>query len=178
MDGMDIQITNLRSTAVDTPDGVFTIIAGSAGVLASGWTEEASALIALINPQLRAVANSDDSASGVILTEAADAVRAYYAGDATAPGTVTVHQRSGEFRQHAWEVLRRVEPGAAITYAEYAARAGNPKAVRAAAGACAMNAAALFVPCHRIIRTDGTLGGFRYGLPIKQSLLERERFLI
>ncbi|MFP5311092.1 MAG: methylated-DNA--[protein]-cysteine S-methyltransferase, partial [Actinomycetes bacterium] len=51
---------------------------------------------------------------------------------------------------------------------------GNPRAVRAAASACAFNAAALFVPCHRVIRTDGSLGGFRWGLRIKESLLARE----
>ena len=71
-------------------------------------------------------------------------------------------------------MLREVKEGERLTYSEYAARAGRPAAVRAAAGACAMNAAALFVPCHRILRTDGTLGGFRYGLPIKESLLARE----
>ena len=52
--------------------------------------------------------------------------------------------------------------------------ADNPAAVRAAAAACAYNAAALFVPCHRILRTDGTLGGFRWGLPVKQWLLDHE----
>ena len=85
-----------------------------------------------------------------------------------------MQQVSGEFRMQAWDALRAVAPGEAITYTQYAARAGRPLAVRAAAGACAMNAAALFVPCHRIVRTDGSLGGFRYGLPIKRSLLDRE----
>ena len=59
-----------------------------------------------------------------------------------------------------------------MTYTEYAELSGNAKAVRAAASACAFNAAALFVPCHRVIRTDGTLGGFRWGLGIKESLLD------
>ena len=85
-----------------------------------------------------------------------------------------VRQASGPFRVHAWEVLQTVEPGAPMTYLQYAERAGNPAAIRAAAGACAKNAAALFVPCHRIIRTDGTLGGFRWGLAVKQRLLDRE----
>jgi methylated-DNA-[protein]-cysteine S-methyltransferase len=87
---------------------------------------------------------------------------------------VPVLQMSGPFRTHAWDVLRLVRPGSPVTYTEYAVLAGNPKAVRAAASACAFNAAALFVPCHRVIRTDGSLGGFRWGLPIKESLLARE----
>ncbi|MFN3925139.1 MAG: methylated-DNA--[protein]-cysteine S-methyltransferase, partial [Pseudarthrobacter sp.] len=72
------------------------------------------------------------------------------------------------------DVLRLVQPGQPVTYARYAELAGNPRAVRAAASACAFNAAALFVPCHRVIRTDGSLGGFRWGLPVKRSLLARE----
>jgi methylated-DNA-[protein]-cysteine S-methyltransferase len=104
-------------------------------------------------------------------------VRAYYAGEVAAVGQVAVRQRSGPYRQHAWEVLRDVPAGDQVTYTEYAHRTGRPAAVRAAAGACARNAAALFVPCHRVLRSDGTLGGFRYGLPIKESLLARERAL-
>ena len=88
---------------------------------------------------------------------------------------VPVLQKSGPFRGHAWDMLRTVAPGHPVTYTEYAALSGNAKAVRAAASACAFNAAALFVPCHRVIRTDGSLGGFRWGLAIKESLLDRER---
>ncbi|QAY64877.1 methylated-DNA--[protein]-cysteine S-methyltransferase [Xylanimonas allomyrinae] len=108
------------------------------------------------------------------MADAVAAVEAYYAGDLAAPAAVPVRQRSGEFRQHAWDVLRGVEPGEVVTYTQYAQRSGRPAAVRAAAGACAMNAAALFVPCHRVLRTDGTLGGFRYGPGIKKALLARE----
>ena len=64
--------------------------------------------------------------------------------------------------------------GEPVSYTELAARTGNPAANRAAAQACARNAAALFVPCHRVIRTDGTLGGFRWGLPAKRWLLDHE----
>lgn len=103
-----------------------------------------------------------------------EAVAAYYDGDLSAPSGTPVHQHSGGFRMHAWDTLRQVAPGEHITYSEYATRAGRPAAVRAAAAACALNAAALFVPCHRVLRTDGGLGGFRYGLVIKQRLLDRE----
>jgi methylated-DNA-[protein]-cysteine S-methyltransferase len=67
-----------------------------------------------------------------------------------------------------------VAPGEAITYTELATRTGNSRANRAAAQACARNAAALFVPCHRIIRADGGLGGFRWGVDIKRWLLAHE----
>ena len=64
--------------------------------------------------------------------------------------------------------------GQIVTYREFAERAGRPAAIRAAASACGRNAAALFVPCHRIVRTDGSLGGYRYGLDIKRWLRAHE----
>ncbi|WP_418275153.1 methylated-DNA--[protein]-cysteine S-methyltransferase [Isoptericola jiangsuensis] len=163
------------STTFDTPDGPFTLVADDGVVLAAGWTTDVEALVGLVHPGLRPtevtpVPDDDPATAGPVA-----AVRAYYAGDLEAVGRVPVRQRSGEFREHAWDVLRDVAPGAPVTYTEYAARAGRPTAVRAAAGACAQNAAALFVPCHRVLRSDGTLGGFRYGLAVKESLLSRER---
>lgn len=106
--------------------------------------------------------------------QALAAVESYYSGDLEAPGRVPVLQRSGPFREAAWDALRETPPGTVLSYADYAARCGRPRAVRAAAGACAFNAAALFVPCHRVVRTDGSLGGFRYGLGVKTSLIARE----
>ena len=185
----------MDATTLTTPDGPFSILVGTGpdaaptphaagggareAVLAAGWTADLDALLALVHPTLRTGTGPGRLAPSPepdgVLAEAAQAVRAYYDGDHGAPGRVPVRQASGPFRTHAWDVLREVKPGQRLTYSEYALRAGRPAAVRAAAGACAMNAAALFVPCHRILRTDGTLGGFRYGLPIKESLLARER---
>ncbi|WP_261624222.1 methylated-DNA--[protein]-cysteine S-methyltransferase [Nesterenkonia marinintestina] len=161
-----------ETTTLNTPDGPFTIIIGGGAVLASGWTDDAASLTALIHRELCTGTGSQDD--GELLGLARSAVEDYYAGDHSAPGRLPVRQRSGPYREHAWEVLRGVEPGHTLTYSDYAERTGNPAAVRAAAGACAHNAAALFVPCHRILRSDGGLGGFRYGTTIKESLLRRE----
>jgi len=173
-------MTLLHAT-LGTPDGAFTLVVNESHVLASGWTADISELVQLIHPELRK--GDGDAPPGVeasktgsnqILEYATQAVEAYYAGDTGALDGVPVQQRSGPFREQAWEVLREVRPGNPLSYAEYARRTESPAAIRAAAGACAKNAAALFVPCHRIIRTDGGLGGFRYGVEIKQSLLQRE----
>ena len=170
--------SSLHHVSFSTPDGPFSVVADVNHVLASGWTWDITALIRLIHPSLREGETESVEASGTgahaVLDLAADAVTAYYAGDSAAVDQVPVRQCSGPFREQAWEVLRQVSPGAPLTYSGYAERAGRPSAVRAAAGACAMNAAALFVPCHRVIRTDGGLGGFRYGVQIKESLLRRE----
>jgi methylated-DNA-[protein]-cysteine S-methyltransferase len=102
------------------------------------------------------------------------AITRYHDGELGAVDDVPVRQRSGPFLEHAWDVLRAVPAGAPVSYTEYAAKTGRPAAVRAAAAACARNAAALFVPCHRVLRNDGSLGGFRWGLPVKRWLLDHE----
>lgn len=156
---------------VDTPLGPFTtIVAADGTVLAAGWTTTPEDLRVLVHPALR----PDDLRARTELGTVTAAVTAYHQGDLTAIDAVPVRQRSGEFLTHAWDVLRTVPAGNPISYTTFAARAGRPAATRAAAGACARNAAALFVPCHRILRTDGTLGGFRWGLPAKRWLLDHE----
>jgi methylated-DNA-[protein]-cysteine S-methyltransferase len=103
------------------------------------------------------------------------AMRAYFDGDVTAMDTLAVDQPGGSFRQAAWKVMREVPAGQTISYAELASRAGSPNAVRAAGSACATNMVAPIVPCHRIVRTGGNLGGYYYGLSTKEWLLAHER---
>lgn len=79
------------------------------------------------------------------------------------------------FQQQVWQALRAIPCGSTITYAELAARVGRPGAARAVARACAANALAVVIPCHRVIRGDGSLSGYRWGVMRKQLLLERER---
>src|SRR5207342_3389453 len=99
---------------------------------------------------------------------------AYVAGDLAALDAVPVRQPGGPFLQEAWRVMRQIPAGTTWTYAELAAKAGRPSAVRAAGGACAHNLVAPFVPCHRVLRTGGSLGGYYYGLDVKQWLLTHE----
>lgn len=163
------------TTTLSTPDGPFTVVVDPDGtVLASGWTTDAESLVGLVHPDVRPAATTPVPDDDPAVAPAAAAVRAYYAGDVRAIDAVPVRQVSGSYRAHAWDVLRTVDAGDPVTYTRYAELSGRPAAVRAAAGACAMNAAALFVPCHRVLRTDGSLGGFRYGLDVKRSLLAHE----
>ncbi len=74
-----------------------------------------------------------------------------------------------------WRALQKIPLGKTATYTEIAAALGQPKAVRAVAQACAANKLALIVPCHRVIRRDGELGGYRWGIERKRALLARER---
>ena len=79
------------------------------------------------------------------------------------------------FQQAVWEELRRIPPGETRTYSDIAAAVGSPNAVRAAGTANGQNRVAVLIPCHRVIRTDGTLGGYAYGLERKAALLDREK---
>ncbi len=83
--------------------------------------------------------------------------------------------RGTAFQQRVWQALRAIPPGRTATYAQIAATLGIPVAVRAVAGACAANTLALAIPCHRVIRTDGTLSGYRWGVERKATLLTREQ---
>ncbi len=156
---------------VDTPIGPFTVLIDADGaVLAAGWTAQLDELLALVAPALRPTSVVHRADLGTVTA----AVTAYHRGDLAAVSDVPVRQRSAGVLQHTWQVLRAVPAGAPVSYTALAAKAGRPRAVRAAAAACARNATALFVPCHRVLRSDGTLGGFRWGLPAKRWLLEHE----
>ncbi len=85
-----------------------------------------------------------------------------------------LHVRGTAFQQRVWDVLRRIPPGETMTYAEVAAKAGCPNAVRAVASACAANKIAVAIPCHRVVRTGGALSGYRWGVERKAALLKRE----
>jgi AraC family transcriptional regulator of adaptative response/methylated-DNA-[protein]-cysteine methyltransferase len=78
------------------------------------------------------------------------------------------------FQRRVWQALRQIPAGHTISYAELAALVGVPGGARAVAGACAANALALAIPCHRVLRSDGALSGYRWGVQRKQALLERE----
>jgi AraC family transcriptional regulator of adaptative response/methylated-DNA-[protein]-cysteine methyltransferase len=83
--------------------------------------------------------------------------------------------RGTVFQQRVWQVLRQIPGGSTISYTELAARVGAPAAVRAVAQACGANPLAVAIPCHRVVRLDGSLSGYRWGVERKRALLERER---
>jgi methylated-DNA-[protein]-cysteine S-methyltransferase len=163
--------TTLRCMTIPTPVGPFRMIAADEGVLASGFTDDPECLRALLGSEERDLPAIEVDDLGAW----ADAARAYFAGDVDAIDAVPVIQPSAPFTAAARDELRAIPAGRTITYAGLAAAAGRPDAPRAAGAACAGNRAALFVPCHRVVRTDGTLGGYLWGMPVKRWLLDFER---
>ena len=82
--------------------------------------------------------------------------------------------RGTAFQERVWKVLQEVPVGATVSYAEVALRIGTPKSVRAVAAACAANKLAVAIPCHRVVRNDGSLSGYAWGVDRKRILLDRE----
>ncbi|NIL04665.1 bifunctional DNA-binding transcriptional regulator/O6-methylguanine-DNA methyltransferase Ada [Yersinia mollaretii] len=82
------------------------------------------------------------------------------------------------FQQRVWQALREIPAGETASYADIAAKMGSPKSMRAVAGACAANILAIAIPCHRVIRQDGSLSGYRWGIDRKKRLLEKEGVVV
>ena len=160
----------LRYSTMTTPIGPFTMIATQEGVVrAAGFTTDVPELLRLMHPSMRGVTEERD------VGPARDAVRDYFDGDLTALDAVRVEQHTkGGFMKHAWDVMREIKPGMPVTYTRFAELSGSPAAIRGAAQACARNAVALILPCHRVLRSDGSLGGYRWGLTSKAWLLKHE----
>jgi AraC family transcriptional regulator of adaptative response/methylated-DNA-[protein]-cysteine methyltransferase len=106
---------------------------------------------------------------GALLTEVV--------GFVEVPGTgfdLPLGAQGTAFQQRVWQALREIPAGSIVSYTEIARRIGAPKAVRAVAGACAANALAVAIPCHRVVRADGALSGYRWGMERKRALLASE----
>ena len=102
------------------------------------------------------------------------AIGDYLAGNVAALETVPVDQAGTDLQHEVWSGLRAIPAGTTATYSELAATTSRPRAVRAAGTACGRNMIAPFVPCHRALRSDGSLGGYYYGLDVKRWLLDHE----
>lgn len=161
----------LESLQLPTPAGLITVLlTPEDGVVRAAGFCPPEALLGRLAPALSARGTRAAPAHGPV----AEAVAAYGDGDPAALDAVPVDQPGGPFHQLAWQALRAIPAGSTTSYAGLAVAAGRATAVRAAGSACARNLIALFVPCHRVLRTDGSLGGYLYGLPVKEELLRHE----
>lgn len=118
----------------------------------------------------RAIRNREDAR----LANWAGALQAYLAGSQAAVD-LPLDVQGTLFQQQVWQALRQIPAGQTRTYTQLANQIGRPGAVRAAASACGANPVAVVIPCHRIVRSDGGLGGYHWGLERKKKLLEREQ---
>lgn len=163
----------LRWSLVPTALGQALVAVTERGVCAVLLGEDAGALEADLRAEFpRATLQRVDAGRDEFL---APRVRAVAEALSDRAGAVPVELIGTAFQQRVWEALMRIPAGETRSYAELADSLGMPRGARAVARACAGNRVAVLVPCHRVIRGDGSLGGYRWGLPRKQALLDSER---
>lgn len=157
-------------TSLSTPIGIIVAASTARGVCSVRiGSDEAALEKELVAEFPNAVLERDDDALAGLATVLASAVR----GEAEA-ALLPLDLEGTAFQVRVWESLRCIPIGDTLSYSQIADRIGSPRAVRAVGSACAANPAALVVPCHRVVRQDGSLGGYRWGLAAKRALLEAE----
>ncbi|HTD49020.1 MAG TPA: methylated-DNA--[protein]-cysteine S-methyltransferase [Acidimicrobiia bacterium] len=142
---------------VDTPIGMFRAVVIDGFIRTAGFVDR------------RSPSRATRDTSGVH-----DVLSAYFAGDIDALDTLAVAPQGTEFRQRVWKELREIRAGSTISYGELAARVGAPGAARAVGTANATNPICLVIPCHRVVRAGGALGGYGFGVDRKRWLLGHE----
>ena len=156
----------IRWAGVETTLGEMLVAATDKGVCRLSFNEGEAELRARFPEAELAQGGADFSA---LLGQVIDAVET--------PGTgqdIPLDVAGTAFQEACWKALRQIPPGETRSYSEIAAAAGNPRAVRAAGTANGANNVAVLIPCHRVIRSDGAIGGYAYGTQIKEELLRRE----
>jgi methylated-DNA-[protein]-cysteine S-methyltransferase len=159
----------LVSTVQKTPVGNIYLIADSGILIAAGFKSLNSLQNRLSpNDKLRKIEPIEK------IPKISKLIDNYFDGRLDALNLIQVRQPGAQFSQKVWRVMRAIPAGMTISYAQLAKKAGSPAAFRAAGTACGNNLIAPIIPCHRIIKSDGTLGNYGYGVAIKEKLLRLE----
>jgi len=158
----------IRFTCFPTPLGTVLAAATDKGVCAVKLGPDRAKLERLLGEEFSAAEIEEER-----MPEIEQRIRAFVAGEGSL-ARVPLDIRGTVFQQRVWQALREIPVGKTATYSEVAAAIGAPGAVRAVASACATNPLAVAIPCHRVVRTDGSLSGYRWGVDRKRSLLDRE----
>lgn len=158
----------IEACTVDTPIGPLALLRENETVVAAGFTSP-QAMYDRLDPT-----NRSELVVRAELGKTSRLVVEYLDGRLDALDEILVEQPGTELQQQVWAGLRAIPAGETRTYTELATMTDRPKAIRAAGTACGRNLIAPMVPCHRALRTDGTLGGYYYGLEVKRWLLDHE----
>jgi AraC family transcriptional regulator of adaptative response/methylated-DNA-[protein]-cysteine methyltransferase len=160
----------VRYGIVPSPLGLVLVGETDVGVCAVMLGDDEASLLAGMDAEFgAAMLVRDDDA----VREDADAVVAYIGGRSAMP-QLPLDLRGTEFQRTVWMALTEIPAGSTVTYSELARAIGRPTAQRAVASACGDNHVSVLVPCHRVVRTDGGLGGYKWGVERKKRLLEGE----
>ncbi len=159
----------------ETALGPLLMAATDRGVCFAQFGASHAALVAQLEREFpRASHSASHMTDSAELDAWIHAFEAHIAGDAPRP-ELPLDLRGTAFQIRVWRFLLRIPEGSLLSYAELAAGIGAPRAIRATASACAANRISVLVPCHRVLRADGGLGGYRWGIARKRVLIDRER---
>ena len=161
----------IRFTTVPCELGLLLVAATARGICSVMLGEDSAALEQLVLRQFYAAEIIRDAPG---MAEQVTGILAAMSGHPTA-GDLPLDLRATAFQARVWRALRQIPRGQTRSYAELAEAVGQPTAVRAVARACATNPVAIAVPCHRVIGSNGSLTGYRWGIERKQALLEVEK---
>jgi AraC family transcriptional regulator, regulatory protein of adaptative response / methylated-DNA-[protein]-cysteine methyltransferase len=165
----------IRWSIVDTALGQAIVAATARGICMVELGDDVDALVRKLHAEFpRAQLQQVDAGRDEFLAPRVRAVADALAGNGAASTRIPVDLIGTAFQKRVWDALMKIPRGETRSYSELAAALDAPKAARAVASACAHNRVAIVVPCHRVIRGDGSLGGYRWGLALKQQLLGRE----
>ena len=160
----------LYYTCFPSPVDTLGVVATDLGVCRLDLKVEPSAFRGVLEQRYRCSVREDNRR----FTEIRDALDGYFRGTVTEfPGKIDFVEGT-EFQRRVWRTLLTIPYGQVRSYAWVARQIGQPKAVRAVGQANGRNPVAIIVPCHRVIRNDGTIGGYGSGIDVKQALLKRE----
>jgi AraC family transcriptional regulator, regulatory protein of adaptative response / methylated-DNA-[protein]-cysteine methyltransferase len=160
---------HIRYTLLDTSVGALLVAATDLGVCSVKLGDDAAALETELRREYDAATIEPDDAE---LAGWAQAVVHRVEGEESA--AIPLDVRGTAFQHRVWEALQQIPAGATRTYSQIARAIGQPTAARAVASACADNRVAVVIPCHRVVREDGALGGYRWGIERKLEILRRE----
>jgi AraC family transcriptional regulator of adaptative response/methylated-DNA-[protein]-cysteine methyltransferase len=160
----------IRYTMLDTNAGALLVAATEQGVCAVTLGDAPAALEAELRREYPAA--QIERADGALAEWTAAVVRRVEGKDGA---QIPLDLRGSAFQRRVWDALQHIPRGTTRTYGQIARELGQPTAARAVAGACASNPVALVIPCHRVVREDGRLGGYRWGIERKRELLKREK---
>jgi AraC family transcriptional regulator of adaptative response/methylated-DNA-[protein]-cysteine methyltransferase len=167
----------IRYTVVDSALGKLLVATTERGICAVSLGDRAGTLVENLRAEFptAALQRVDEGADDWLAAMIARVAQELGRRRGKQPAPIPADVRATAFQWRVWQALMRIPRGETRSYTEIAREIGKPRAVRAVASACASNRLAIVVPCHRVIREDGSLGGYRWGLPRKQRALRAER---
>ena len=164
----------LHTVTIDTPAGEFTMLGDNSRLYGAGFTGDLARVMASIRALPDDVGWEIRPGTNQLLDQAVDAVKQYFEGNFEPVASFPIWQQGTPFRHQVWSTLRQTKAGQRLSYSQLADASGFPGATRAAATTCAVNSVGLFIPCHRVIRADGSIGKFGWNQQVKVDLLEHE----